>query len=89
MSKAFDKTNHHALFIKLMHRVVPSVLLELLETWFASSITCVKWASAFSTSFNLTAGVRQGGVLSPTLFGIYIDDVAKRSAPVVRIAIYL
>ena len=42
LSKAFDKMNHHALFIKLMHRLVPSVLLELLETWFASSITCVK-----------------------------------------------
>ena len=43
----------------------------------ASSITCVKWESAFSAFFNLTAGVRQGGILSPTLFGIYIDDAAK------------
>ena len=70
--------NHHALYIKCMHRLVPSALFELLETWFASSITCVKLGSAFSTFLNLSAGVRQGGVLSPTLFGIYIDDVAKK-----------
>ena len=28
--------------------------------------------------FNLTAEVRQGGVLSPTLFSIYIDDFNKK-----------
>ena len=61
-----------------MHRLVSSVLLELLETPFASSITYVNWGSAFSTFFNLTAGVRKGGVFSPTLFAIYIDDVAKK-----------
>ena len=70
--------NHHAPFIKLMHRLVRSVLLEVIEPLFASSITCVKWGSAFSTLFNLTAGALQDGVLSPTLFGIYIDDVAKK-----------
>ena len=70
--------NHNALFIKLMYVLLPNVFLELLETWFASSITCVKWGSAVSTFFNLTAGVRQGGVLSPTLFSIFIDDVAKK-----------
>ena len=47
LSKAFDKMNHRALFIKLMHRLVPSVLLELVETWFASSITCLKWDPRF------------------------------------------
>ena len=46
LSKAFDKMNHHALFIKLMHHLVLCALLELLETWFA--ITCAKWGSAFS-----------------------------------------
>ena len=34
LSKAFDKMDHHALFTKLMHRLVPNVLLELVEIWF-------------------------------------------------------
>ena len=32
LSKAFDMMNHHVLFIKLMHHLVPSVILKLLET---------------------------------------------------------
>ena len=33
LSKAFDKVNRHALFIKLMKRNLPVVLLDLLENW--------------------------------------------------------
>ena len=28
--------------------------------------------------FNLVSEVRQGGVLSPSLFAIYVDDIAKK-----------
>ena len=30
LSKAFDKVNHHALIIKLMHRNIPAQILELM-----------------------------------------------------------
>jgi len=30
----FDKVNHHALFIKLMKRNIPVILLTVLENWF-------------------------------------------------------
>jgi len=32
-SKAFDKVNHYGLCIKLMKRLIPVVLLEVLENW--------------------------------------------------------
>ena len=40
----------------------------LVERWFAISVTCVKWCNKFSAFFNMSCGVRQGGVLSPYLF---------------------
>ena len=38
-------------------------------------MSCVKWDGQLSRFFSLAAGVRQGGVLSPTLFSIYIDGI--------------
>jgi len=75
ISKAFDKMNHYGLFIKLMKKHVPINLLRVLEMWFAIGSTCVKWCNFFSRSFVLSCGVRQGGVLSPYLFALYIDSI--------------
>ena len=60
--------NHFALFIKLTNRNTPVNLLAVIEKWFAISVTYVKWGDRMSNFFNLMSGVRQGGVLSPSLF---------------------
>ena len=73
LSKSFDRMNHHGLFVRLMQRRIPTKLLCILEQWFMTGSTCVKWNS-FVSDF-LTCGVRQGGVLSPYLFAVYIDNV--------------
>jgi len=39
LSKAFNKMNHHGLFIKLMERDIPENLLILLDRWFSVCIT--------------------------------------------------
>ena len=73
--KAFDKMSHYGLFIKLMARMIPRALLSVLEHWFSICYTCVRWGSCVSQFVGLSCGVRQGGVLSPHLFAIYVDDV--------------
>ena len=78
LSKAFDRMNHYALFIKLMERNLPSEILIILENWFKVSVSCVKWNNAISRFFSMTAGVRQGGVLSPYLFAVFIDDLVDK-----------
>ena len=37
----------------------------------------VRWGSQLSQSFGVSNGVRQGGILSPYLFAVYIDQLSK------------
>ena len=38
----------------------------------------VKWNSSLSDEFSVSNGVKQGGVTSPVLFCMYIDDLLLR-----------
>ena len=37
----------------------------------------VRWGSQLSQSFGVSNGVRQGKILSPYLFAVYIDQLSK------------
>lgn len=44
-------------------------------TWHTGLQCRVKWDGVFSDWFHITAGVRQGGVLSPDLYCLYVDEL--------------
>ena len=75
LSKAFDKVSHHLLFVKLIERNVPANIIKLLDCWYSKSYSSIKWHDCISKPYKLSAGVRQGGVLSPFLFAIYVDKL--------------
>jgi hypothetical protein len=43
LSKAFDKTNHYILLMRLMERCLPVQILSICESWFQLSTTCIRW----------------------------------------------
>ena len=76
-SKAFDKCVFSALFSKLMDRGMPPIVVRALICVYEEQKGCVTWSGTRSTSFSITNGTRQGSVLSPTLFSVYLDDLLK------------
>ena len=38
----------------------------------------VQWDSCDSSAFKVTNGVRQGGIISPKLFIVYMDDLSDQ-----------
>ena len=74
-SKYFDRVNYIHLFEKLLKREMCPLMVRLLLQTYLDQKLCVKWNDTSSEAFGVTNGVRQGGILSPLLFGIYIDEL--------------
>ena len=74
-SKAFDRVNHTLLFEKLCNKNLSPVVTRTLLSWYSQQQVCVRWNASHSEKFPVGNGVRQGGVLSPILFTVYIDDL--------------
>jgi hypothetical protein len=74
-TKAFDRVDYCKLFRELLKRNLPVVFTRLLLTLYTSQTTRVCWNDVDSKTFTVLNGVKQGAILSPTLFCIYIDGL--------------
>ena len=75
MTKAFDKVQHSKLFWKLVEKGVPPIFIRLLLVMYNKQLANVRWNGVLSDSFFVRNGVKQGAVLSPILYCIYIDSL--------------
>jgi len=74
-SRAFDKVLHNGIYQKLLDRGASVTFVHLLKNWYGNLCCRVRWNNVLGEPFVVKCGICQGGVLSPYLFAIYIDDL--------------
>ena len=77
MTQAFDRCRYDVLFGKAAERL-PASVVKVLIYMYEKQHAWVRWGSARSSTFGLTNGTRQGSVLSPALFVLYVQELLDR-----------
>ena len=70
-SKAFDKVAFNVLFNKLSDRSMCPRITKLLRHMYTNQSCYVKWGNEHSDSFNVSNGVKQGGVIESLVISEY------------------
>ena len=78
LSKAFDKTNIFGILGLLQEKNVNTHIINILENWFLENSTTIKWHNVRSRDVPLMSGVKQGGILSPLLFTLYVNVILEK-----------
>ena len=77
-SKAFDRVRFDRLFQLLIERNVCPSIARLLSFLYTNQQCRIRWCGNISHNININNGVKQGGVLSPILFNVYLDVLLLR-----------
>uniref|UniRef100_A0A8C7Q836 Reverse transcriptase domain-containing protein n=1 Tax=Oncorhynchus mykiss TaxID=8022 RepID=A0A8C7Q836_ONCMY len=76
LAKAFDSVNHHILIGRLDSLGFSNDCLAWFTNYFSDRVQCVKSEGLLSGPLAVSMGVPQCSILGPTLFSVYINDVA-------------
>ena len=76
-SKAFDTLPRDILFEKLLAYGVNGKFFNTIKNMYSNDRACLKIGNIISNTFDINQGVRQGCVLSPLLFNIFMADLPK------------
>lgn len=76
-SKAFDTIPRDTLLNKLLDFGIEGKFFNILKNIYTNDKICIKHGNKITDYFEVNLGVKQGCILSPLLFNIYLADLPK------------
>ena len=77
LQKAFDTVDHDLLKLSLLCNGIEGDFYNAIKSIYKNITSCVRIDNLLTEWFTCSAGVRQGDNLSPTMFALFIYDLAK------------
>ena len=77
LEKAYDRVDRGALWRTLSLYGIGGKLLSAVKSFYVDSRACVRVGNQESDSFQVRVGLRQGCVMSPWLFNVFMDGVVR------------
>ncbi len=77
LEKAYERVDREALWNVLKIYGVGGQLLKGIQAFYREANACARVGGKYSESFAVEAGVRQGCVMSPWLFNIFMDGCMR------------
>ena len=75
--KAYDRINRKLLLLKLQKRGIKGKFYRNLKAIYSYISYLTKVRGGYLDAISSTCGLKQGGVLSPSLFNMFIDDIGE------------
>ena len=73
--KAFDTIPRHLLFQKLLSHNITGKFYDSIKNMYTQDLACISLGEEITSSFRINQGVKQGCILSPLLFNIFLADL--------------
>lgn len=73
--KAFDRVNRNLLFYKLIGTGITGRVYDVIKCLYTGTQNTINLNGYMTDTFDCEYGVRQGDCLSPTLFGLFVNDL--------------
>ena len=77
LKSAFDMIIRSALLFKLRRQGIKGKLFSVITSMFKKATSTVKWDGQLGETFDNICGVLQGGVSSPQLYKVFLEDLVR------------
>ena len=75
LKAAFDNIYRNALWFKLHKCGINLKIVNIIKNVYTNVKSCVRHCNSYSSFFDCAVGLRQGEVLSPLMFSLFIEDL--------------